>query len=169
MTQQIISECDNILNQLCKFSDKILFLGDPITDNRLLEFESKIGFELPLDFKYILSNHNSFSLSGTEVLGLDIRFRGSSLENVYDFEHLEVDNPMLKEFLPFSPDGFGNQYCLDLSRLDNYLCPVIFWQHDYLYADKDDVETCNTSFIEWVKEVMIDWALEDSNYDCSKK
>ncbi len=155
MTQKIISECDNILNELCKFSDTTLFLGDPISDNRLLEFESKIGFELPVDFKYILSIHNSFSLSGTEVFGVDKRFGGSSLENVYDLEHLEVDNPLLKEFLPFSPDGFGNHYCLDLSRLDNYLCPVVFWQHDYIYVDKDDVETCSTSFIEWVKEVMI--------------
>ena len=165
MIQQIISECDNILNQLNKFSDNILFLGDPITDNRLIEFERKVGFELPIDFKYILSIHNGFSLSGTEVLGLDKRFRGSSLENIYDFEHLEVSNPMPKEFLPFSPDGAGNHYCLDLSRLVNYLCPVIFWQHNTLYSAKDDIETCNNNFIEWIREVMINWFLEENNYD----
>ena len=169
MTQQIIAECDKILNQLYKFSDHILFLGDPIIDKRLIEFEIKIGFELPLDFKYILALHNSFSLSGTEVLGLDKKSIDPSLENVYDFEHTEVGNPMLKEFLPFSPDGAGNYYCLDLSRLENYLCPVIFWQHDYHYSNKDDVETCNNSFVDWVREVMVEWALEFTNYDGSEK
>ena len=169
MTQQIILECENVLNQLYKFTDELLFLGEPITDQRLIEFESRIGLELPIDFKYILAMHNSFSLSATEVLGFDKKFRGSSLENVYDFEHTEAGNPMFREFLPFSPDGTGNYYCLDLSRLENCLCPVIFWQHDRLYSDKNDVETCNDNFVHWIREVMIKWTLEHTKYNGSEK
>jgi hypothetical protein len=169
MTFQIISDCDNILSELSKFSNEILFLGEPIADQRIVEFEKQIGFKLSPDFKYILTKHNSFSLSGTEVLGLDKKLRGSSLDSVYFFEHGEVGNAMPKEFSPFSPDGAGNHYCLDLSRLEDNLCPVVFWQRDYLYLDKEDVETCYNNFIEWIKEVMIEWTLEDTNYDGSKK
>lgn len=169
MTNEIIVDCDNSLNKLYKFSNDILFLGNPISDNRIAEFEKQIGFELPSDYKYILIKHNSFSLAGDEVLGLGKEFRGSSLEEVYHFEHEEVHNPMPKEFLPFSPDGFGNHYCFDLSRLEKNLCPVVFWQHDYEYANNEDVEVCNNNFTDWINEVMIEWTLEDINYDGSEK
>jgi cell wall assembly regulator SMI1 len=160
---------DDILKELYKFSEEILFLGEPITDKRLLEFEKQIGFHLPVDFKYILTKHNSFSLAGTEVLGLDERFKDASLDKVFHFEHEEVVNPMFPEYVPFSPDGGGNHYCLDVSRLVDNKCPVVFWQHDYSYSNKGEVETCNDSFIDWIKEVMIGWTLEDFNYDGSER
>jgi cell wall assembly regulator SMI1 len=168
-TKQVISACDEILKELSKFSEDILFLGEPITDKRIIEFEKQIGFALPLDFKYLLSIHNSFSLSGTEVLGIGEEFRGASLENVYQFEHKTGLYPMRAEFLPFSADGAGNHYCLDLSRLKDELCPVIFWQPNYEYTSNDDVETCNANFFEWMQEVMINWSLEEMNYDGSDK
>jgi hypothetical protein len=138
-------------------------------DKRLLEFETQIGFELPFDFKYILTKHNSFALAGTEVLGLDKRFKDASLDKVFYFEHEEVGNPMFSEFVPFSPDDGGNHYCLDVSRLGDNKCPVVFWQHDYSYSNKAEVETCNDSFIDWIKEVMIAWTLEEFNYDGSER
>jgi hypothetical protein len=88
------------------------------------------------------------------------------LDNLYRIEHFEVGNPMPLEFFPFSPDGGGNHYCFDLSNHDD---KVYFWQHDYEYADKTEVECCNNSFYEWIQEVLIDWTLEDYNYDGSEK
>jgi hypothetical protein len=76
---------------------------------------------------------------------------------------------MLRQLLPFSPDGAGNHYCLNLSKLQNGLAPVVFWQHDAQYNNEDELETCNPNFYEWVKEVMIDWTCEDTNYDGSDK
>ena len=169
MTSSIISKSDETLKELQKFSDDLLSLGKTMTDNRLDEFEVIIGYRLPLDFKYILTKHNSFSLAGTQVYGLDENFGGSSLDKVYQFEHEQVGNPMFKELLPFSPDGGGNHYCLDLSKLENDICPVVFWQHDYFYSGKDDVETCNNSFVDWINEVVIAWTLEEMNYDGTEK
>lgn len=71
------------------------------------------------------------------------------------------------EFLPFSSDGRGNHYCLDLSRLKGGSCPVIFWQWDFQYPNIEAVETCNESFYDWLDEVMIGWTLEEYNYDGS--
>jgi cell wall assembly regulator SMI1 len=165
----IVSNCDKVLSELYKFSEIMLSLGPPIEDNRIIELEQQIGLVLPLDYKYIMQKHNYFSLGGTEVLGIGGGLNGYSINSLYVFEHEEVGNPMFKQFLPFSPDGYGNHYCLDLSKLENDICPVIFWEHDCSYEDKNDVEVCNTSFTEWIKEVMIDWNLEDTNYDGSDK
>lgn len=169
MIDALITQCETALGKLHAFSDDMLQLGEPITDNRLVEFEAHIGFKLPVDFKYILTQHNSFSLSGTAVLGIGEQFKGSSLEKVYHVEQEEVGNPMFKEYLPFSPDGRGNHYCLDLSRLENHVCPIVFWQHDVLYSDKSEVETCNDNFIAWMDEVMIGWAIEEMNQNDSSQ
>jgi cell wall assembly regulator SMI1 len=165
----IATECDSLITELLKFSKDILHLGTEISDNRLELFEKQIGFELPFDFKYLMKRHNGFGLSGTQVLGLDKSFQGSSLDQIYKFEHFEVPNPMPSEFFPFSPDGFGNHYCLDLSKMSNNLCPVVFWQHDFDYQGNDEVEVCNINFLSWVREVMIEWTLQDTNYDGTEK
>lgn len=106
---------------------------------------------------------------GTEILGIDRQSGDSSLDEVNKFEHYEAGNPMPAEFLPFSPDGYGNHYCFNLSKLKDGICPVVFWQHDANYDDINNVEECNSSFLGWIQEVMIDWTLEDTNYDGSDK
>lgn len=165
----IYRKCDQIIDELNKFDTRLLELRMPINDDRIRLFEKGIGFNLPLDFKYFLSIHNGISLYGTEVYGLDDKLRGLSLNKVYHFEHFEVINPMPSHFSPFSPDGRGNHYCFDLSRSDDYLCPVIFWQWDFNYKNLDEVEQCYDNFMDWVQEVMINWTLEDTNYDGSEK
>jgi len=166
---EISISCELLLNELYRFSEAILSLGPTINDNRLENFEQGLGFKLPSDFKYILKKHNGISLIGKEILGLDEQRGKSSLNEVYKFETVEVGNPMPVEFLPFSPDGFGNHYCFNLSKLENEICPVVFWQHEVIYNDINDVEECNPNFLDWMQEVMIDWTLEDTNYDGSDK
>lgn len=164
-----IGKCDEVLQELYMFSTDILFLGKPIADDRLKGLETYIGYRLPLDFIYILQKHNSFSLLGSLVYGVGQELGEASLDRIYHFEHKEVDNPMFPELLPFSPDGGGNHYCFDLSKIQDGLSPVVFWQHDFPYRDKDDIEVCNANFVDWIQEVIIDWTLEDTNYDGSLK
>ncbi|MDO3627113.1 SMI1/KNR4 family protein [Mucilaginibacter sp. BT774] len=166
---KLIYECDKLIAEFSKFSRDMLYLGPAINDNRMELFEKEIGFELPFDFKYIMTKHNGLSLDGTEVYGIDKKLRGSSLDEIYNSEHVDADNKMQVGFLPFSPDGYGNHYCLDLLASKEGICPIVFWQHDCNYENNDEVERCNDSFINWVKEVMIEWTLEDYNYDGSEK
>ncbi|KIQ17957.1 hypothetical protein RT99_18010 [Flavobacterium sp. MEB061] len=162
-------KCEKLLNELYKFSNEVLILGIPIKDNRLEIFEKKIGYILPDDFKYILKKHNKISLFGVELIGYDDEFQNSSLDKVYEFEHFEVSNKMPSQFVPFSPDGRGNHYCLDLSKYIDGFTPVVFWQWDCIYENFEDVEVCNSSFVDWMQEVMIEWSLEEFNYDGSEK
>ena len=116
----IFKECDLLISELYKFDTSIIYLGPAINDERLEIFEKDIGFEFPLDFKYIIKRHNGISLTGTEIYGLDKELRGSSLDEVYRYEHQEeIYNAMPNKFLPFSPDGRGNHYCINLSKLIN--------------------------------------------------
>lgn len=166
----IIERSKKVLNELHLFSTDLVSFGEPIKDNRLEELENSIGYSLPEDFKYIMKIHNGITLNGNQILGLDLSFREESLDKVYYFEHNEAGNKIPAYFLPFSPDGRGNHYCLDLSNLDKEnLCPVVFWQSDFKYEDMNLVEVCNDSFHDWIKEVMIDWTLEDYDYDGSEK
>ena len=143
----IVNECERLISEIKKFSPDLFFLGASIADNRLEIFERKIQYTLPEDFGYMLTRHNKISLKGTEVYGLDTAFGEGSLDRVYYFESQLAGNSIPAYFLPFSPDGFGNLYCLDLSVIANGICPVIFWEHDVFYENPADAEVCNESFM----------------------
>ncbi|MGA6119342.1 SMI1/KNR4 family protein [Sphingobacterium anhuiense] len=162
-------ECERVLKELYLFSDNIIYFGNRIEDNRLELLEENLAYKFPMDFKYILKKHNGISLMGTEIYGLDVSLKGNSLDKIYEFEHYKVSNKMPKEFLPFSPDGRGNHYCLNLAKIIDGICPVVFWQWDYDYLSFEDVEECNDNFLSWIEEVMIEWILEDYNYDGTDK
>lgn len=157
---------ESIINELLKFDNSSLELGNQIFDNRFEKLEFQIGFILPETFKELLKQYNGINLFGTVINGIDIIYGDSSLDRLYHNEHFEVENAMPMELFPFSADGRGNHYCFDLSQNND---KVLFWQHDFNYSDKSEIEVCNNSFLEWVKEVLIDWTLEDYNYDGSEK
>lgn len=159
-------EKEQIINELLKFDSSLRELGGSVSDNRFEKLEEQINFKLPKSFKSLLKQFNGISLYGESINGLDEKFMDASLDRLYHFEHFEVGNPMPLEFFPFSPDGAGNHYCFDLSTVED---KVYFWQHDIEYENKDDVELCNNSFYEWIQEALIDWTLEDYNYDGSEK
>lgn len=166
MNDKIKKECDFVINELLKFSDSLLELGEPIVDNRLEVFEINIEQNLSNDFKYILRKFNGFSLNGTIVNGLGSIFGDSSLDEVYNFEHFNALNKMPHCLFPFSNDGRGNYYCLDLSKYNGCgVCPIVFWQWDYHYKDMSEIEICNINFCDWIREVMIEWTLEDYMYN----
>lgn len=154
---------------LIKFDDTLLELGEPIIDNKLERFEAKYSIQLTNEFNFMLKKHNGFSLGGTEVFGIGEEFKAKSLDILYNNQHSNFQNFIPKNIIPFSPDGAGNHYCLDLTRSTSETCPIIFYQHDYEYKDINDIETCNTSFAEWIDEVMISWTLKDHDYDGSSK
>lgn len=154
-----------IINELKKFSSDILYLGNPIEDNRIEHFESKNGIELPNDFKDFMKNNNGIDLMGTNVYPF-LSPNTFSLEDCYYIEHFKVNLPQWQHLVPFSPDGRGNFYCLDTSKLSTNKthCPIVFWVSNYPYIQDDLPEVTNNSFIEWVQEVLIDWTLESYDY-----
>lgn len=158
---------DQVLNELYKFSKKVLSLNKPLKNELVIEnFEKKHGITLPEDFKYLLHKHDGFNLMGVEVYG----FNGlNNLETVYDYEHFEVLYPQYAHLVPFSPDGFGNFYCFDTSKKTDDSCHIVFWVSNYKYSNSDIPEIVNKSFSEWLKKVVIDWTLDDYDYGGNEK
>src|SRR5437868_4869689 len=156
----------NILDAIAeieKFSRDILSLNGPVDEKEIMTFEETYNLILPSDYKVLLKKYNGISLHGVDLYGITEANDSYSLEECYLFEHYEVTNEMPLYLVPFSPDGGGNHYCFDTRLNNDTSCPIVFWQHDYSYSEEDPPEVINSSLADWMKEVMIDWTLEDYN------
>ena len=156
---------DEIFDELMKFSSRVLDIKDGISPEKIQEFEAAHNFSLPNDYIHFLKRTNGLSLMGTIVYGIDDDSVFSSLGGAFQVEHFEVENEMPMHFIPFAPDGGGNHYCFDISRCNQNSCKIIFWQHNLTYTDDFLPEEVSDSFVDWAKEVLIDWNLEDYDYD----
>jgi cell wall assembly regulator SMI1 len=159
----------DLVIELKKFSNEILTIGLPVERALLTEFETKYNVVLPNDYKELLHECNGVNLYGTQILGISKIEGEYALGECYKIEHYEVQNPMPLYLIPFSPDGRGNHYCFDTRFNDETSCPIVFWQHDYAYSENDSPEITNQGLADWIQEVMIDWILEDYNYDGTEK
>ena len=157
------------INEIEKFSNSLLSLNKPVAEKEIISFEKKFDLILPSDFKMLLRKYNGIDLAGTNIYGIQKGKISYSLEECYQFEHYEVENRMPLYLVPFSPDGGGNHYCFDTRVINENSCPIVFWQHDFSYSSERPPEIVNASLADWVKEVMIDWTLEDYNYDGTEK
>jgi hypothetical protein len=159
---------DEIFEELLKFSHEILELQGQITDDRIIEFEKTYDVTIPDDFKTFISRFNGLNMMGTEVYGFH-KDHPESIENIYAYEHFQVAVPQYKNLVPFSPDGRGNFYCLCADKQSHKFGAVLFWVSNYQYSKNDSPEIVNRNFTEWIKQVVIDWTLEDYNYDGTEK
>lgn len=157
-----------LIGILKKFSTSMIEMYDPIEPVILKHFEERYKLILPTELEELLLLHNGINLMGTEIYGITSFSNRYDLKKCYEFEH-EVGNKMPLFYLPFSPDGYGNHYCFDLSSKSSKEKPIIFWQHDCLYSLKEEPEVVNNNLNDWIKEVMIDWTLDDYNYDGTEK
>jgi len=158
-----------VLQELKKFSDDILSLNAPVAVEDIRILEEKFNLKLPVDYKEIMKVHNGFSLLGNEVFGVFNEEIASSLGGAYVYEHSHSLSQMPEYLVPFSPDGAGDFYCFDVRVHRNKSCPVLFWQNGYEYTPHDQPEKTNETFTEWLKEVLIEWTLNDYNYDGTPK
>jgi hypothetical protein len=140
----------------------------PVAQDDILGFERKYVLQLPNDYKRFLAHSNGINLMGTIVYGVNSKLI-PSLEEWYIFEHKEVENPMYEFLIPFSPDGGGKHYCFNISQANNSSCDIVFWQHNYHYIDDDLPEQTHKSFLDWMQDILIDWTLENYDYNGNEK
>ena len=160
---------NHVIEQLFKFSKGVLTIAEAVTDIQIHAFEEKYNLILPDDYKVFLKRTNGIDLMGTQVYGIYDEPIHMSLGRAFNIEHFEVENEMPGYLIPFSPDGGGNHYCFDSTRCNSESCKVVFWQHDLSYSEEDPPEIVNDSFAEWAQEVLVDWTLQDYDYNGDKK
>jgi hypothetical protein len=110
-------------------------------------------------------------LFGDEVLGVIMDQKAVDLFSTYEYEHFNVQMPQPKHIIPFSPDGRGNFYCFDSNQSTNVGMSnaIIFWSSNYLYTEADQPEKTHDSLSDFIQECIIDWALENYDYDGHNK
>lgn len=156
---------DDVLIELKKFSTEVVELFEPMDNSTIKDFENRHRVVLPDEYKKILLFSNGLSVRGSELLPLVSKRTKNTVEEIYRI----IKEVLPSNFLPVSPDGAGNYYCLSLATLKGGSCEVTFWQSDYEYSDLDLPEVVNASFSEFIKEVFIDWTLQDYDFNGNKK
>ena len=145
------------------FKEEYVELFRPLLINTIEKFEHQFRVKLLQDYIEFLKITNGILIDGDEVLGIDNK--KVDLKEVYYREHNLVKFSMPDVFIPFSPDGGGNYYCFDTSS-----GKIIFWQSNFDYQqNKVQPEVANNTFTEWLKEVMIDWTIENNNESLFKE
>ena len=160
-----------IVEGLQKFSPEIIEFNPPVSNELIIKFENKYNIQLPDDYKQLLKITNGFNLMGDEVLGITFDSKSYDLARAYQFEHFETQLPMPKHLIPFSPDGGGNYYCFDTQKETNsgFSRKIVFYATDYEYNENDTPEETHECLSDFINECIINWTLEDYNYDGSKK
>jgi len=156
---------DIVIDEILKFSTTVLTVIDGVAGNKIGAFQEKYVLNLPNDYKTFLRRTNGLDLMGTAVYGIHDETAYMSLGRAFNVEHYEVANEMPIHLIPFSPDGGGNHYCFDSGRCNTESCKIVFWQHDLSYTEEKPPETVNNSFAEWARQVLVDWTLEDYDYN----
>lgn len=144
-----------LISELEKLDNSIISFGEPASEQDIKETEKHIGRTLPNEYKEFVRKHNGLEVTCEYILrvGNNIKPSAYSLNDIYDFEHFEVYNPMPLHLIPFSPDGYGNHYCFDMQNN----AKVVFWQHDVNYKDRDP-DVVYESMTDMIREVFIEWS-----------
>lgn len=149
--------------ELQKFSKEIITFWRPVNLNDIEIFKNKTKLELPNDYIEFLKFTNGLQLYTNTIYG--INNPKLDLYEAFEYEQADSGNPMYEYLIPFASDGGGNHYCFDTTKIDLESSVIVFWQHDYHYSAQDSPEITNISFSHWVKEVLIEWNLENYDYD----
>lgn len=116
--------------------NKIVKLNNKTSLEKIQEFESYIGYELPDKYKIFLLDCNggypelsSFKISDQEGESLVNKFYGiedddCNLKDVYDC----LEDILPEQFVSIADDPGGNEVCIGLD--DEYRGKIYFWFHD---------------------------------------
>lgn len=127
-------------------------LGDGATESEVAELERELGVTLPASYRRFLQEFG-FTFWPDFVYGIAHgKLPGMRVLWQTRIERHEVEPPLPAHLVPFSPDGWGNHYCLDTAQLAEGECPVVFWDHEA--AANSAPERTHRSFTAWLAEAL---------------
>jgi cell wall assembly regulator SMI1 len=143
--------------------EKLNSLLEGATDEQIAEFETKVGVQLPVDYKASLKIHNGYvnfhSYTYTNLEATHPRWlmmTDAAERGLFEFEKDKIINSgggiiqntwWHRNWIPFAADINGNYFCLDMAPAVNGEAGQIIF-HSYL---RGPVITKYQSFMEWVE------------------
>jgi cell wall assembly regulator SMI1 len=126
------------------------WLDKGVSEVEIDECEQRLGVRLPDSYRWFLREFG-IACFPDYIYGIHHgKLPGLKVEHHMREERHEVEPRMPPHLIPFSPDGWGNHYCLDTSSLADGECPVVFWSHEK-GADQCPEQT-HPSFLDWLEE-----------------
>ena len=148
------------------YSDGLLDLNSPATNDEIEELRSALGVDLPDDFISVLKIHNgqkgevawlfdSQEFLSTQRIIEEFNIWKNLLETKLQGKVSVADDGLTNEWLninliPFTSDGCGFHYCLDLSPTSSGTKGQIIT----LWYELDEREIVSQSFSLWFKEYV---------------
>lgn len=121
-------------------------LGGSASTVSIRGVEAQLGVQLPDDFKEFLQAFGASSWPEM-IYGISSR-QGFDIVYQTNWERIEAAPPLPEHIIPFSPDGWGNHYCLDTASHGT----VIFWNHED--TAEQAVEMTHESFTVWLEDAL---------------
>ncbi len=123
-------------------------LGKGVSDQEILHAENELGINLPESYKNFLKRFG-YAYWPEIIYGLEDNLLPSdNIVNANKSERMDVVPQLPIHLAAFSPDGWGNHYCMDTSRWTGDECLIVFWNHE---KDEDqNVDITHSSFLEWL-------------------
>lgn len=128
-------------------------LGIGASEESIRDAAQELGVTLPNDYEAYLRTYGWARLLYDELYGIGdsvpahLNLTTNTVRERTDFR------PYLpKQLIPVMPDGAGNHYCLDLSKLEFGICPVVFWDHDE--GEQQTPQIVGRSFSDWIVEYV---------------
>lgn len=109
----------------------------PTTEDEVSEFEDKLGYRLPQEYRRFLLQYNGgkphnrvFDMPALSDIDEVRYFYGINVDRLYDLCHMrEIYHGRVPHtLLPVAGDPLGNQICVSLSADD--LGAIYFWDHE---------------------------------------
>lgn len=148
------------------YNDGLLDLNPPASDEEIEELTKTLGLELPKDFISVLKMHNgqkgeaawlfdSQEFLSTHRIIKEFNIWKNLLENELQGKVSTPDNGVKndwwnKAWIPFTSDGCGDHYCLDLSPSDSGTKGQIIT----LWYESAEREIVAKSFSQWFEEYV---------------
>ena len=129
----------------------------PASAEVIKEAEAELGVTFPESYRLFLGQFSGgglpFEIYGVEPQALpegqDYYFQ--NVVGMTESEREEVEPSLPLFLIPFTPNGMGDHWCLDTSRLVGSECPVIFWNHEI--DEQQELRQTHATFLDWLEEM----------------
>ena len=127
--------------------------GRGATDSEISAAEFALRVSFPLSFKHFLREIGWVDSPYISVFGL-----GEDIHPLPNLTHMtlfwwfEVDEDIRlpRHLVPVVDDGSGNVNCLDVSKMQNSECPIVFWDHESFEGANQVPTLVGPDFCTWL-------------------
>jgi len=115
--------------QIKFFSDKECGVGATATE--IERAEAMLGTKFSESYRLFLQDYGWGRFAHQELYGLgsDVPPHLDLIRNT-EAERNQMHPAMLLSLVPLLNDGAGNHYCLDVRKMRDSECPIVFWDHE---------------------------------------